>query len=353
VAQPTDPIYELQSHSSAKHKILKKHLQGYFPILLLGGFPRVLYLEGFAGAGEYSGGEDGSPIIAIRVAAERPDLIPRVRFVFIEKDQTRAALLQAKLDEEFQRLLGQIRVLHGSFDEELETALDVTKGSKIHVFANLDAWGADVPFDSLKRLGDIPGSEVMVTFMSDAFRHLASRKEPMPKIDRQFGSKAWRRVRELPPGQAKIAFLTQEYRATMNRAGFPFTLAFEMVDEGGRGYFLMFGTRSLKGVEQMKKAMWEADRVYGVRFRDPKDLSQAQLDLDRPDFAPLRTAILAQLEDGKVHTVEELRRFALLETVYRETHAMTVLKELKAEGLIGQEPKGRLVVASTVWLYVG
>ena len=39
------------------------------PILSRGSFPEILYIDGFAGPGEYEGGEPGSPIIALETAA--------------------------------------------------------------------------------------------------------------------------------------------------------------------------------------------------------------------------------------------------------------------------------------------
>ncbi len=52
----------IQPHTQAKHHILKYYLDEWFPIL---GRARgsLRYIDGFAGPGEYEGGEDGSPIM--------------------------------------------------------------------------------------------------------------------------------------------------------------------------------------------------------------------------------------------------------------------------------------------------
>ena len=88
-------------HTAAKHKILRQYLDRWFPIL--GRTERSInYIDGFAGPGEYQGGEVGSPQIAIeaaRVHVERGTLAPDVRidFTFVEADPDSAQNLRAKL----------------------------------------------------------------------------------------------------------------------------------------------------------------------------------------------------------------------------------------------------------------
>jgi hypothetical protein len=67
--------------------------------------------------------------------------------------------------------------------------------------------------------------------------------------------------------------------------------------------------------------MWRIDAVYGVRYRDPRDPDQLVIEFDEnADLGPLRRALTAELQNG-ARTLEQLRRHALLETVYRPPHA--------------------------------
>ena len=67
MAVPTDTIWPIEPHTSAKHQILRKYLDAWLPIL--GTYnKRIIYIDGFAGPGEYVGGEPGSPIIALEAA---------------------------------------------------------------------------------------------------------------------------------------------------------------------------------------------------------------------------------------------------------------------------------------------
>jgi len=67
VAVPEDTIWPIEPHTSAKHQILRKYLDAWLPILGRHN-SRIVYIDGFAGPGEYSGGEPGSPIIALEAA---------------------------------------------------------------------------------------------------------------------------------------------------------------------------------------------------------------------------------------------------------------------------------------------
>jgi len=62
-------VWDLEPHTEAKHEILKRYLQAWFPIMSKWN-GRILYIDGFAGPGEYSNGDPGSPLIAINTAIE-------------------------------------------------------------------------------------------------------------------------------------------------------------------------------------------------------------------------------------------------------------------------------------------
>ncbi len=56
-------------------RFLKRYLQAWMVILSQGKFREILYIDGFAGPGEYENGQVGSPIIALQNALNyRPPL---------------------------------------------------------------------------------------------------------------------------------------------------------------------------------------------------------------------------------------------------------------------------------------
>ncbi|MFB6367865.1 three-Cys-motif partner protein TcmP, partial [Paenibacillus elgii] len=84
--------WEMKAHTRAKHVVLENYLKAWFPIMAFSN-ERILYIDGFAGPGIYSTGEDGSPIKALKIANEifqdhfsklqKKDFV----FVFIEQDE--------------------------------------------------------------------------------------------------------------------------------------------------------------------------------------------------------------------------------------------------------------------------
>src|SRR4030042_4961948 len=94
-------IWEGSDHTFAKHQILETYLKAWMPIMSrqshkLGiSKAELLFVDGFAGPGSYTGGEDGSPILALElVLSHSHDFHIPISFLFIEKDPKRHATLQ-------------------------------------------------------------------------------------------------------------------------------------------------------------------------------------------------------------------------------------------------------------------
>src|SRR5258708_20466647 len=96
--KPTEVTWPLDPHTQGKHEVLRHYLGAWFPIL--GSRPgRIVFIDGFAGPGEYTGGEKGSPLIALEVLRQhRAKLKAKVTFFFIEKDTKRADHLRRLTD---------------------------------------------------------------------------------------------------------------------------------------------------------------------------------------------------------------------------------------------------------------
>jgi len=91
MSTPTTILWPLEPHSRGKHLVLRNYLDAWLPIL--GSWSgRILFIDGFAGPGTYHGGEEGSPLVALRAFADhkaKPSIKGEVRFIFIvEVDET-------------------------------------------------------------------------------------------------------------------------------------------------------------------------------------------------------------------------------------------------------------------------
>lgn len=124
---PSETLWRMEDQTLGKHLVLKSYLDGWFPIL--GRWNgRLLFIDGFAGPGEYAGGEPGSPLIALE-CVERHKREGRIRgvevvFLFIESDEARADHLQALLEQEQLPPDTDYEVRHGSFDTHMSDLFD-------------------------------------------------------------------------------------------------------------------------------------------------------------------------------------------------------------------------------------
>jgi len=87
LAKKLETVWRIDPHTQAKHTILRRYWEAWLPIMTKYN-QRVLYIDGFAGPRLYAGGEDGSPLIALKAARDhRAKPKSEVVFTFIEKDK--------------------------------------------------------------------------------------------------------------------------------------------------------------------------------------------------------------------------------------------------------------------------
>lgn len=349
MAVPKDVVWPRDPHTAAKHDLLKRYLAAWAPILL-SRHDVITYAEGFSGPGIYTHGEPGSPVIAHEVFADALDRFPkRLRMFLMEEDKRRVDELRSQLrraqtkqsNDVNRRLAVDIR--EGDFHPTLLRKLREAGSLGKPLFMLLDSYGGpDIPFATLQALAQQPSTEVMVTFAPSFLTRFAERNDDQRgRGDAAFGGPEWQLVFKKPKAE-KFAFLRDHYRQTLHRAGFSHALHFEMIDEGGRVLYLIFGTSHDRGLEKMKDAMWGVDCSHGVRYRDPKDPYQQPLDLElEPNTAPLRRILLDHVRsspDGR--TVAELQKYTLLDTVFRPAQVIKLIREMRDELVVTTEPRG-------------
>jgi three-Cys-motif partner protein len=88
---PRNTLWAAEEHTLAKHRILRGYLDAWIPILgrQVGW---LVLVDGFAGPGRYSTGEDGSPLVMLKAFLEhqqRGQIDAQLEYVFIEKTQDR------------------------------------------------------------------------------------------------------------------------------------------------------------------------------------------------------------------------------------------------------------------------
>lgn len=302
-----DVPWECAPHTKAKHDIYRRYLERWYPILMNGpkAYASVTYAEGFAGPGVYSGGEPGSPVIAMKALVDKvPPDKGVARFLFIDDDQRCVDMLGEQMRAAFPQrprpndTMPPVKITKGTCVERLESKLTDMQAWGQPIFANLDSWGnAPVPYRLLKRLASNVSSEVIVTLLPQHFVRFVSQ---MGKAgDEVFGGDpTWRDVTGMAP-QAKSRHILTCYRQALKAAGFRYLLDFELIPPNGQPLYLVFGTNHPLGVGKMKDSLWEVDRAEGVGFRDPRDeQAETLFDLDEPLLGPLTRALEHKLRQA-------------------------------------------------------
>lgn len=370
---PEDVLWPLEPSTEAKHRLYKRYLDAWWPIMLQQPWvDRVTYVDAFAGPGEYAGGEEGSPSFALdrllnHVAVNRMNLSrQRVRLIFIEGDQRRYEHLLALLTERFgplNRLPVHVEVIHGRAERDTLPLLDRLDAWSHPILAVFDSWGnVGVPWDQIRSIADNRSSEVIVTFGSNWFSRREA-EEPDKLNDVFGGAEHWSASDPTTSSEDRWRVWLETYRSALLRAGFNYALQFQVVPKTGQPLHLVFGTAHPSGVEAFKDAMWNVDTSDGMKFSDPRTTRAKQEamramqptlfdDPEAPD-PELLGFVIDRLETGP-GTVEEIRDYLLRETArWLPKHARSAVAYLVNEGRVGREPESGQLTRDVVLRLLG
>lgn len=343
MAQPKTTLWKRGEHTEGKHLVLKHYFEAWFPILAKWN-ERILFIDGFAGPGEYEGGEPGSPLVAMRVLAQHPALksiTAKIVFVFIEKKADRARHLAGLVDQWRDRLPpnATVHVIEGMFSSEMSEVLDQLDQQSRRMAPTLvmiDPFGVkNIPITLVGRILSNPKCEVYVSFMWEAMnRHLRTSgfESHMTSL---FGTTDWKRGLELS-GQERLRYLHTLYKGQLKKAGAKQVVHFHLLQGNRLKYSIFFGTGNTKGSDCMKKAIWKIDPSEGLSFRGGQKDQMVLLDLVQPDFRPLRDALQEQFAGTGRVSIEDIVDFVRSdETIYHSGQLKTlVLKPMEMDGLI-------------------
>ena len=178
--QPKSTIWELEPHTAAKHHILRRYLQAWVPILSQGKFPLLVFIDGFAGPGRYSKGEEGSPIIAIKSVIDQPKIVTsKVDFHFIELIRSRAEHLSNEIaslnlpNNLSAKVYGQ-REFQDAFPEIWGSYDSVSGRARPPTFVFIDPFGYRIPYSYVAKILQAQSCEVLINFMFEEIIGLAS-----------------------------------------------------------------------------------------------------------------------------------------------------------------------------------
>jgi three-Cys-motif partner protein len=341
MAKPNETLWEIEPHTKAKHEILQRYLGAWFPILG-SKIPKIVYIDGFCGPGKYKGGEDGSPIIAVKEALKHTSILSNsdVNFLFIEERFDRIEHLKAELS-----LLNLPKNFHtdsrvNEFEDTLTQILDKLnhQGRQLApTFAFIDPFGfKGAPFSLVQRLLDNPRTEVFINIMIDFINRFA--EHPI-STDRQhikdlLGASE-EEINEVTSSADRVLAFRQLYQNKLLQHA-KFVRFFEMRDHRNKViYYLFFASNHPLGHAKMKEAFWKVDSQSGFKFSDRTDPNQPVLFGDDPS-----NDLALQIKkhfNGLTQLSDTIIAYVVDETAYTESHCKKALAYLENKAEITVE----------------
>ena len=341
-----ETVWDLEPHTAKKHEILRRYFQAWLPILGQSN-ARLLYVDAFAGPGEYSKGEDGSPLVILKAARDHVlKLRCELACLFIESKVDRYEHLMGVLERVKPSLPTNIkfRALQGRFTDQLTEVfvlMEEQKRRRAPTLAFVDPFGfSQAPFSTITRLMKYPKSEVLVNFMYEELNRFLSVPEFAAHFDAQFGTPRWREAITISDSGERLRFIHDLY-LTQLRTVAKHVRAFLMINKSNTAdYFLFFATNSLEGLEAMKHAMWKADPLGEFVFSDFTDTSN-QFSFPfavEPDYPWLKEMIVHNFRNTQIES-RTLGDWVVEKTPFLRTH-------IKKPILTPMEKQGELSIVN-------
>jgi three-Cys-motif partner protein len=349
MSKPLGTVWDLESHTAKKHEILRGYFVAWLPIMAKWN-KRLVYIDGFAGPGRYSEGEDGSPVIVLKAARDhRYPMQTELCCIFVEDDPARCDHLKSVLAELSPPLPSHVKweVVQGKFDEHLTKTFDTLDAQAKALAPSLvfiDPFGlSHTPFSTIRRILANKRCEVLVNLMYEEVNRFLSNALISPHLDGLFGTSEWRTVLNISGADQRRRAIHDIYLGQLKTVA-RYVQSFEMRNKtNSTDYFLFFATNDLKGLEKMKDAMWRVDDAGSFQFSDHADARRLlNLFSEHPNVTPLRESIKKRF-GGRQVSIEELRDWVISDTEFLPKHLkIPVLKPMEEDGevvVVNASPK--------------
>ena len=342
---PNTTTWPLDAHTRGKHLVLRQYLDAWLPIMRQSN-ARVLFIDAFAGPGKYSGGEDGSPIIALRALIghnAQGIMKGEINFLFIEKEPDRCDhLIRVVQEIEEQRPENcNISVRNSTFDDTLSEVLDqidLQNAQLAPSFVMVDPFGVSgTPMSLLERILKNPKTELYVSFMYESINRFTAHENFEKPLDELFGCPDWRDGLNIEDPTLKKDFFYGLYKGQLKESGAKHVLQFELYEGNRLVYAIFFATQNVLGCDKMKQAIWKVAPFGDYRFRGSLT-DQLTFGVNVVDFTLLEQALHKEFGTKGWIRIEDVQRFVMSDqTEFHSGH-------LKQKTLVPMENKGEVEV---------
>lgn len=340
-------IWEADPHTLAKIAILEGYLNAWVPILGRRFRQPLIYVDGFAGPGFYKGGEDGSPVAAMRAASTGIERIEHagdtfvskeMHLFFVEENRKRHKHLQQTLDSKngYNRHLKVHSPIHSTFAEalpQIAKSIPAAFEANAPVLLFADPFGATgMPFDILKDAVRGSSSELLINLDADGVRRIyqASNNRREEQLCELFGCDHWQGFEACGNDHQKLhrEILALYKHQIRTIPGMKYVWQFGMRGKHNMlSYYLVFATKNPLGMEKMKEAMKSISQDGSYSFSDAS-VDQEHMMFDKDDDAVFAEGLWKTFY-GRTVTYSETVDYALNETPFTNPKAM--LSELERQ----------------------
>ena len=347
---PNTTLWKLESHTIGKHLVLKNYMDAWLPIMTKWN-ENVLFVDGFAGPGEYLGGELGSPLIALEALVKHTALNRmngNIHYLFMEERADRAEHLEGLLETkkcEMPRKCSY-QVANSSFDETLNQALDeIEKRNRTlaPAFVMIDPFGVSgIPMRTIGRILGHPKSEVYVSVMYESINRFREHPNFEQHLNELFGCRDWLDGVDMVDPDERKEFFFELYKRQLRKSGAKHVVHFELYEGNQLVYAIFFGTQSLEGNDKMKQAIWKVAPFGDYKFRGSR-IGQLTFG-DRLLFKPLETALYDKFVSQSWVTIGQVTDFVKSDaTEYHTGHLrrLTLIPMERDGSLMVQRPPGK------------
>ena len=347
---PKTTLWPLDDHTIGKHMVLRSYMDAWLPIIL-NSFERAMFIDAFAGPGEYDEGEPGSPVIALNSLAEhsyQSMMTGQIDYVFIEERVDRFVHLKHVLER--QRINGsipsicRIDTFNGTFAQVLPRLIRSIASDRIPTFVMIDPFGVSgIGMDHVRALMENPSTEVYVSFMYEFMNRFKHHPSFEHHLDDLFGCPDWRQRIDVPDSKARKDFFYELYRNQLKASGAEHVLHFELYEGNQLKYALFFATKSDQGCDKMKQAMWKVAPLGRYSFRSDA-LGQLSFESGIVDFNELNGALVDEFGMNQATKIESIQEFMRSDRVlFHSGHLKSRLSDMERAStlIVDKSPRKR------------
>lgn len=355
---------EQAKHTKAKLDILQEYVIPWMRKVVLNkyGSKSCGVIDTFAGAGIYSDGSIGSPIILVNAAIEfikqarkNNFKINRILLTFIEKDEKNYLQLKKNIEsvigetlkdgelnncEKYPQLF--IAVENGTHETFLKDLTDSVENIIPTVFF-MDPFGFNLPFELNKTiLSKYTNVELLINFMYEEINRFIAVESVQRKMGELFGVKDMSSIitkLENASSEERKQIIKGTYTDNLKKCGAKYTLDFDIRGERGQlKMSMIYVTKNLNGFDTMKETLDKISNTDGMEYIPTTDIEEAQVRIEgfeeKNDKSKELAVYIYELEKGKTIQIGSLINIIKEHPVIPSKYTKAALKKLNLEDKI-------------------